>query len=229
MNGTARADVTTPAGEPMVRDSRFARLLAPADWARLPAPIRRRFGTRLAAATVALYVGEVAATRVSVAGRVFGQLARFIGAPLPLSSGGRVAACVVVTADGTGDDQHWTRIYARPGRLPQVIHSTKRFAGPTGLEECVGGGVGVGVGMSLQLGVERRTLVFRSTGFFVRIGAASIPIPAWLTPGVIEVRHREERGGRFSFTLTVSHPWLGVMVHQTAFFEDRPAVTPVAR
>jgi hypothetical protein len=224
VNDTARLHATSPAGEPAVRESRFARLLPAADWARLPAPIRRRFGAPLAAAATVLYVGEVAATTVSVAGRTFGQLARLVGAPLPLSSGGRAAACVVVMPDGAGGDQRWTRIYARPGRVPQVIHSTKRFAGPTGLEECVG----AGVGMSLQLAVEHRTLVFRSTGFFVRIGAASIRIPAWLTPGVIEVRHREERGGTFSFTLTVVHPWFGVIVHQTAFFEDRPAVTPAA-
>lgn len=225
MDDPARPHATNPAGEPVVRDSRFARLLSAAAWARLPAPIRRRFGAPHAADATMLYVGEVAETRVSAAGRVFGQLARLIGAPLPLAPGGRVAACVVVMPDGAGGDQRWTRIYARPGRLPHVIHSTKRFAGPTGLEECVGGGVG----MNLQLAVEQRTLVFRSTGFFVRIGTASIRIPAWLTPGVIEVRHREERGGRFSFTLTVSHAWFGVIVHQTAFFEDRPAVPPAAR
>jgi Domain of unknown function (DUF4166) len=150
---------------------------------------------------------------------VFGQLARLIGAPLPLAPGGRVAAAVVVTEDATLAGQLWTRLYARPGRPPQVIQSTKRFAGPTGLEECVGGGVG----MRLRLAVEQRALVFRSDGFFLRLGRLTLPLPAWLTPGTIEVVHREECDGAFSFTLSVTHPWCGVIVRQVAFFRDRPA------
>ena len=82
MNGTARPHPTNPPGEPAACDSRFGRLLTATDWARLPAPIRRRFGAPLAAAATALYVGEVAATTVSVAGRVFGQLARLVGAQI---------------------------------------------------------------------------------------------------------------------------------------------------
>jgi hypothetical protein len=41
-----------------------------------------------------------------------------------------------------------------------------------------------------------------------------------LTPGDIVVHHREEREGRFSFTLSVVHPWFGRMLHQVAFFRD---------
>ncbi len=203
----------------------FEYLLPPADWARLPAPVRRRFSRHVDGTHTAVYAGEVVSTELTPAGRVLGQLARLVGAPLPLSAGRRVAACVVVSGD-SARRQRWTRIYCRPGRTPQVIHSTKCFSGPTGLEECVGGGIG----MRLRLSVERRALVFRSAGFFLRLGRLSIPLPSWLTPGAIEVEHREERGGRFSFSLRVIHPWFGVVVRQTAFFEERlapaaPAVT----
>ena len=198
-------------------DRRFERLLAPAAWASLPAAVRRRFSEHPTGTDSSVYAGEVARTTLSRAGRVFGQLARLIGAPLPLTTGGRFAACVVVTEESAGR-QRWTRLYARPGRESQVIHSTKCFAGPTGLEECVG----CGIGMRLMLSVEQRALVFRSAGFFVRVGALSLAIPAWLTPGTVEVRHREERDGRFSFTLRVVHPRFGLVVDQVAFFEDRP-------
>jgi uncharacterized protein DUF4166 len=197
-------------------DRRFQRLLVPADWERLPAPVRRRFSRHLDATAAAIYAGEVAATRLSIAGRVFAQLARLIGAPLPLAASGRVAACVAVIEDPSAGGQRWTRLYARPGRTAQVVHSTKRFAGPTGLEECVGGGVG----MRLRLSVEDRSLVFRSAGYFWRLGSRGFDIPAWLSPGTLEVRHREEREGRFSFVLTLTHPWFGVVIEQTAFFED---------
>lgn len=197
-------------------DPRFARLLDPRDWRRLPAAIRRRFSRHLGPTGVTTFAGEVAQTRLSLAGRALGQLARLIGAPLPLEPGGRVAACVVVVEDARVAGQRWTRFYARPGRQPQIIHSTKRFAGPTGLEECVGGGIG----MWLALAVEERSLVFRSRGFFWRVGRRTIRLPDWLTPGLIEVRHREERHGRFSFVLRVTHPWFGCIVEQIAFFED---------
>ena len=103
-----------------------------------------------------------------------------------------------------------------------MIHSTKSFNGPTGLEECVG----AGVGMRLTLGVEERALVFRSAGFFLRLRSRSFSLPSWLTPGVVEVRHREERSGRFSFTLTITHPWFGIVIEQVAFFSDLSVRAP---
>lgn len=45
-------------------------------------------------------------------------------------------------------------------------------------------------------------------------------IPRVLTPGTIEVIHREERAGQFSFTLNVDHPWFGRIIQQVAFFRD---------
>lgn len=203
-------------------DMRFRRLLPDEAWSRLPAAVRRRFTLALAPAETALYAGEVAWTRLGWLGRAYGQLARLVGAPLPLAPSGRVAAAVVVTEDEDVGGQVWTRIYARPGRFAQVIQSTKRFAGPTGLEECVGGGVG----MRLALSVENRALVFRSCGYFLRIAGRTLAIPDWLTPGVVEVTHREERDGRFSFTLTVTHPRFGCIVEQVAFFSDVTAATP---
>lgn len=199
-------------------DRRFRSLLPPQDWASLPAPVQRRFSVRLDAAESAVYVGEVASTKVTFAGRVFAQIARLIGAPLPLSSGGRTASVVMVAEDEKIGGQIWTRVYARDGEFPQVIHSAKRFDGPTGIEECVG----LGVGMALTIHVEARALVFRSAHYFVRIGAWRLRLPHWLTPGGIEVVHREERDGRFSFTLTVTHRWFGELIHQIAFFRDAP-------
>lgn len=206
-------------------DRRFEALLGPADWARLPPPIRRRFGRPLRPAHPAVYAGTVAFTRLSRLGWWLAALARLIGAPLPLASGGRAAACVVVVEDPRAGGQRWTRLYERPGRPAQVIHSIKRFAGPTGLEECVGGGIGV----RLTLAVEGRSLVFRSAGYCWRRGQFSFALPGWLTPGRLEVRHREERAGRFSFTLRLTHPWFGVLIEQVGFFEDCPAGPPSRR
>ena len=45
-------------------------------------------------------------------------------------------------------------------------------------------------------------------------------IPRVLTPGTIEVIHREERAGPFSCTLNVDHPWCGRIIQHVAFFRD---------
>jgi hypothetical protein len=205
-----------PAEREALRDERFQSLLSPEEWASLPTPVQRRFSLRLGHAQNAVYVGEVAETRVSFAGRVFAQLARLIGAPLPFESGGRAASAVMVAEDEQIGGQLWTRVYARDGEFPQVIHSAKRFDGPTGIEECVR----FGVGMALTIHVESRALVFRSAHYFVRIAGRRVPIPHWLTPGGLEVVHREERDGRFSFTLTVRHRLFGEVIRQIAFFRD---------
>ena len=196
--------------------SPFQRLLREPDWRRLPAAVQARFGRVLAPGESAAFMGEVAHTRMSRIGWCWAQVARLMGAPLPLRVLAHTPAAVIATEDVEEGVQLWTRIYHEPGRLPQVIRSMKRFDGPSGLEECVGGGVG----MTLTLTVEHRCLVFRSDRYFWRAGRFRIPIPAWLTPGRIEVVHREERAGRFSFTLRVEHPWWGRIIEQVAFFRD---------
>lgn len=198
------------------RCGQFRALVGDDHWRRLPTAVQHRFGRHLAPGESAAYVGEVASTELSWIGWWWAQLTRCLGAPLPLKALSRTAAAVVVTADAEGETQLWTRIYHEPGRLPQVIRSMKSFDGPTGLEERVG----AGFGMSLIVSVEDRALVFRSRRYLWRCGSLRLNIPGWLTPGCIEVTHREERHGQFSFTLSVLHPWFGRIMHQVAFFRD---------
>jgi hypothetical protein len=197
----------------------FRDLVPPSRWLRLPAAVRARFERELAPGESIAFIGEVAETQMTFVGWLWAQLARLAGSPLPLKSLAHVAAAVVVSQDGESPIQAWTRIYHENGALPQVIRSTKRFAGPTGLEECVG----AGIGMTLALYVENRALVFRSREYFWRCGGLRLRIPDWATPGRIAVTHREERSGRFSFTLEVVHPWFGETIRQVAFFRDTHA------
>ena len=200
----------------LIEDARFRNLLAGEDWQRLPGRVRRRFTHALADGETTVFVGDVAETRLSLFGIVVSQLLRFVGAPLPLRSSGRVPATVVVTEDARCGGQLWTRIYGCAGGFPQVIHSAKRFCGPTGLAECVGHGVG----MALTVHVVDRALVFRSAWYFLRVFGATLRLPGFLSPGRVEVVHHEERDGRFSFTLTLTHAWFGEALRQVAFFRD---------
>jgi hypothetical protein len=197
-------------------DLRFRALLADSDWFALPATIRRRLSKRLSGGHTTVYVGEVIETQMSRAGFLLAQAARLIGGPLPLSREPHAPSVVTVTEDVAAGGQHWTRLYARRRGFPQVVHSSKRFAGPTGLEEYVG----CGVGMALTICVENNALIFRAAHYFVQLGRWRLRLPAWLTPGALSVTHAELGDGRFLFKLDIVHPRLGRLVCQTAAFKE---------
>jgi hypothetical protein len=205
-----------PIDDDALVDVRFRVLLPKSDWAALSPAVRRRFSKRLAGGRTAIYVGEVQEAWTSRAGWLLVQALRLIGGPLPVSRDTHLPSVVSVTEDMVGGGQVWTRLYARRRGFPQVIHSAKRFAGPTGLEEHVG----CGVGMTLGVSVEAGALVFRSCWYFVDVGGWRLILPRWATPGTLTVRHIEAAGGRFVFTLEIVHPRLGPLVCQSVVFEE---------
>lgn len=196
-------------------DSPFARLLGER-WLFLPPATRRRFLRKIAAGACVSYLGEVAECRMSRAGWVLAQLARLIGAPLPLGRDIGVSACVSVTADADGGGQYWTRQYGRAQGFPQVIHSVKRFAGPTGIEEYLG----FGLGIALRLEEAGGALLFVGDHYFLKLGDMRVRLPGWAMPGALTVGHIDIGGGRFLFSLDLVHPWLGELVHQLCVFAD---------
>jgi uncharacterized protein DUF4166 len=207
---------TSESGRDELGDLRFRGLMAEADWLALPLPIRRRFSKRLANGRTIVYVGEVTETRMSRAGFLLAQVLRLIGGPLPLSRDAPCPSVVTVTEDVATQGQHWTRLYARRNGFPQVIHSSKRFAGPTGLEEYLG----FGVGMALTLHVEGAALVFRAAGYFLQVLGRRFALPRWASPGALSITHAELGDGRFLFELELIHPRLGLLVRQTAAFRE---------
>jgi hypothetical protein len=110
----------------------------------------------------------------------------------------------------------WTRMYGRHDGFPQVIHSAKRFAGPTSLEEYVG----CGVGMALTVDADDTTLYFRSAHYFVSVFGVRIKLPRFFSPGQTTVSHIDIGHGAFAFVLDLTHPWFGELIHQTATFRD---------
>ena len=150
------------------------------------------------------------------AGMLLSHLARLVGGPLPLSRDVDVPSVVTVTEDVATGGQIWTRLYARRCGFPQVIHSSKRFAGPTGLEEHVG----YGIGMTLTLSATPKKLVFRSDRYFVELGGLRLNLPHWLTPGQLTIGHEEIDSRRFAFTLDLRHAWFGRLIYQRAEFTE---------
>jgi hypothetical protein len=200
----------------LLDDHRFRALLSDENWGRLPVAIWRRFSKRLGEGKTVVYVGEIDNVSFSPVGWWVAQLARVIGGPLPTGCETGVPIIVTVTEDSASGGQIWTRTCARRDGFPQVIHSAKRFAGPTGLEEYVG----FGVSIALKISVENEALYFRSAGYALQLGRFRLPLPQWLTPGDLTVTHADLGGGTFRFTLEIVHPRFGMLVHQSAVFEE---------
>jgi hypothetical protein len=211
----APATPAQPAAAPLA-DPRFRRLLGPDGWAALPAAVRRRFGKRLGPGQSASYAGEVVLCRMNPAGWLLAQACRLIGAPLPLDRGGGSAAVVTVTEDAASGGQVWTRVYARRHGFPQVIHSAKRFAGATGLEEYLGGGVGIALGLAPIAGGLR----FASDHYVLLLAGRRWRLPALLAPGRLTIDHVDCGDGSFLFSLSLTHPLLGELVHQIGRYHD---------
>lgn len=203
-----------------LRDLRFGLLLGAEAWSHLRPAIRDRFSKRLGFGAVVTYAGEIVESRRSRAGWLIAQTCRLIGAPLPLNDDIGAPAIVTVTEDARGGGQFWTRIYGRRNSLPQVIQSTKRFAGPTGLEEYLGGGFGI----ALSLSADDRMLRFRSDHYFLRLAGRRIRLPPWLAPGALTISHIDLGDGRFAFVLVLRHWLFGEVISQTGLFHERLAV-----
>ncbi len=199
-------------------DMRFRALVGEEAWCNLPARTQARFTKRLSGGDSCVFRGEVNETRFSVAGFCLAQICRVIGAPLPLEkSDGQNAAVVTVTEEPTVQGQIWSRHYNRRNGFPQVIHSTKSFAGPTGLQECTEGGVG----MSLILKAEDGVLKFLSHRYFFSVFGKQVILPRWVCPGRMLLQHEDKGEGEFVFTLSLVHPLLGELIYQRATFHDQ--------
>ncbi|MBR1228906.1 MULTISPECIES: DUF4166 domain-containing protein [unclassified Bradyrhizobium] len=205
-----------PSSDILLDDNRFHSLLSDADWGRLPLAIWRRFSKRHVDGATVVYVGEVEEAYFNRIGWWLAQLARLVGGPLPTGAETGVPMVVTVTEDAASGGQIWTRICARSHGFPQVIHSSKRFAGPTGLEEYVGHGIS----MALRIFVEHEALVFRSVGYSFHVGPLRLALPDWLTPGDLTVTHSDLGGGTFRFTLDIVHPRFGRLIRQSAVFRE---------
>ena len=215
-NRISKCPASSASTTKLLDDNRFRSLLSNEDWGRLPLAVWRRFSKRLAEGKSIIYVGEVDEAWFSVAGWWIAQAVRLIGGPLPTGRETGVPMIVTVTEDAASGGQTWTRIGARSSGFPQVIHSCKRFAGPTGLEEYVG----FGISMALRISVEDEAMCFHSAGYCFRFGRLRLTLPEWLTPGDLTVTHRDLGAGAFRFTLDLVHPRFGRLIRQSAVFTE---------
>jgi hypothetical protein len=197
-------------------DFRYRALLGTDAWQALAPDVQRRFSKRLSGGESALYSGHIEETAMNRTGWLLAQFCRLIGSPLPLERGGHGRPAVVTVTEDRDGGQFWTRQYGRSHGFPQIVHSAKRFSGPTGLEEYIG----FGIGIALTILERDGALIFRSRSYFLRLFGRRIGLPALLSPGRLEVGHHDRGGGTFAFTLDLVHPLFGALIRQTVKFHD---------
>lgn len=208
-------------------DMRFRALLSQTQWHGLPTAVRKRFGSHITGGQSKIYRGHITRNKMSRLGYGLAQILRLIGAPLPIEKDGIGApAIVTVTEDKYRNGQFWTRQYGREKTFPQVIHSAKRFQGPTGLEEHIG----FGLGMTLTLDTVCGAILFKQDKYFWEIFGLRFYLPNWMTPGRLTITHTEIgkedvdcthiKSAGFEFDLHLKHKVFGELIHQTAYFHD---------
>ena len=74
--------------------------------------------------------------------------------------------------------------------------------------------------MTLNVAVVGDALVFRSDRYYFELGRLRLYLPQFLSPGRLEVTHRQETPETFSFRLTLKHRLFGVLLDQLALFRD---------
>lgn len=200
-----------------VEDLAFRKLLGEPAWRGLAPAIHSRFGVKPLPGEVVEYAGRMSAVRASPVGRLFGHLCRLIGSPIAPYTGDDVPISVFVQQAPDGDGVVWRREYFFPGRGKVTARSVKKVDGADSLLECFAGGFT----MRMRVFAEAGSLHFLSTGYFVRLGRWRLPIPSLLSPGQTHVIHADRGNGRFSFTMTVRHPFYGETFFQDGWFHAR--------
>lgn len=196
-------------------DPTYRRLLGDEAWNRLSPAIRLRFGLKPAGRERVCYTGAMVEVRRSPAGWLLAQACRLIGTPLAPHRGCDIPVQVQVFTEPGGEGVVWQRLYGFPGRRPVTVVSAKRPDARAGLVEVVGGGFG----MALEVFEAGGALHFFSRRYFWQFAGLRLPLPFLLGPGATHVVHADEPDGRFRFTMTVRHPWLGETFFQDGIFD----------
>lgn len=192
----------------------YRSLLGEAAWGRLDPAIRARFGDSPGERA---FYGLMNTVHLSAAGHGLALLSRLFGTSLCPKTGRDIVAKIDVEGDTSHAAGVWNRSYLFGAGRRFTVTSVKRFDGQSGLLECLGRGFV----MRLDLKAEKDALHFVSAGYEWRCGPLRLALPRLLSPGDTHVVHRELGGGRFRFTLSIRHPWLGQLVFQEGDFFER--------
>lgn len=74
--------------------------------------------------------------------------------------------------------------------------------------------------MTLAVEAREGALIFRSRDYFFELPWLRFNLPRCLCPGALTVTHAELHDHKFSFTLQIIHPRLGLLLRQMAIYRE---------
>jgi hypothetical protein len=212
-----------PAGAPVAefRPLHYESLLGAAAWQRLPEAVRDRFAAHEAHWTGAMTL------HASFCGRCVAHLCKLIGEPLPPACDEPVRATVRVEPDAATGGSRWIRRYELPRRSLEIASVKSVDAAGHMIER-----LAMGLRMELDVRTDDGALHFVTTGYHLEIPRSwpllrrvcprplRLRFPAWWLPGRTHVVHRDLGDGRFRFSMTIRHAWLGELFHHDGVFRS---------
>ena len=195
-------------------DNSYRAALGSGAWRRLKPEIRRRFSVKPRAGQRIRYTGVMQTVELSCMGWLFAQACRLIGTPLATCRGVDVPMRIELVPDEELGGVAWLRSYDFAANKRFTVRSTKCRGSEGEFVEHIG----CGFSMRLELRERHGDLVFTSIAYEVTLFERTYRIPDILTPGVTTVKHEQQAGDRFRFSLSVDHPLLGRTIYQDGVF-----------
>ena len=147
-------------------------------------------------------------------GKLLGWLVQHTGALMP-HEGANVPVSIEVWTEPGSVAVFKRREYFFKERKPFTF-SSKMQLDPGGmLAEYVGGGFG----MYIRVHVFEGNLHFEDGGYFMDVLGKKIPIPAFLSPGRVLLKHEDIGIDEFAITIEITHPWFGLLYFQQGRFQ----------
>lgn len=197
---------------PFGRGIDVRRVIGEAAYARLPFHVRRRFDPGSNGPVT--YLGVMSTVFASSAGKLLSYAGRLIGTPVVRRTG-RNIPCAVTVSHALDGGTVWQRAYWFPdGR--EFSETIKRCAVDGAPCEAFNSLLA----MDLRIAEVSGELHFISERYFIEAFDLKLYLPNWMNPGRLDVVHRDLGCGLFHFTMTLTHPLLGVLLYQDGTFSD---------
>lgn len=185
-----------------------------AQWSCLSPATQKRFETD--PNQPVFYEGMMSEVRCSLLGKVIALVGKCFGSPLIPHSGEHVPIHVMVYKKPDHPDIFKKRTYDFPAKPPFTVETRMCTDSDGQFIEYAGLGLGMIMGLSAQEG----RLYFHGTRYVWDTPLGRIPVPAWMSPGLAQVEHRDHEPGRFRVRIEMRHPWFGVTFVQDGIFKE---------
>jgi len=187
-------------------------------WENVYPPVRARMNKLLTSPSETVFKGK-GVVRCSKIGWCFAQFCRLLGSPLFWKQGNDTALVVKVVPTPNGL-RCWHRSFEFADGTTQIVKTTKVVDSKLGFLDAVGEQGEKMLATKMDVWTKGKSLHFKGTRYFLRLGLFNLPIPNILTPGTLRAEHKDLGNGNFQYILSFKHPIWGETFYQDGIFRE---------